>query len=287
MSGILVTGATGTIGSRLVELLREKGMDFTAAVTSQAKAAPLEARGVRTAVMDYAEPESLKAAMSGKDCVFLLQPFRPELKAWGLAAVAAAKAVGVKHLVRSSGMGADTDAHFKLGKEHGLVDDAVIQSGLGFTLLRPNVFMQNFITSQAGMVRSGVMALPWADSKVSFIDARDIAAAAAAVLADPGAHDKRTYVLTGPEALSMDGAAVILTRVTGREVRYQDLSEDQAREAMLASGLPEWHTNMLLGLGRYIVNRLASFRTQAVEHLTGRPANGFEAFCTEHKAVWG
>ena len=284
---ILVTGATGNVGRELVRILAERGAAVIAGVTSEDKAKALEAQGVAAEVFSFSDDESLKRIMEGKKRLFLLLPFKEGMKRWGLAALAAARAAGVEHVVRSSGLLADTEAHFQLGKVHGGIDDALEKSGLPFTILRPNVFMQNYVRAQSAEIREhSRFSLPEAEARVSRIDARDIAACAAAVLLDPAEHTGRTYLLTGPEALSGEDVAAVLSEESGRTIAYRPLSEEQAREAWLAAGLPEWNVNMLLGLARQVREGVMALVTGAVKHLSGREPIPFRLFARDFRRSW-
>ena len=284
---ILVTGATGNVGRELVRILAERGAAVTAAVTSEEKAKALEAQGVSAEVFSFSDDESLKRIMEGKKRLFLLVPFQESMKRWGLNALAAARAAGVEHVVRSSGLLADTEAHFQLGKVHGGIDDALEKSGLPFTILRPNSFMQNYVNFHSPEIRAqSRFSVPEADARVSLIDARDIAACAAAVLLDPAEHAGKTYLLTGPEALSCADVAAVLTEQAGRPIAYRPLSEEQAREAWLGAGLPEWNVNMLLGLARQVREGVMALVTGAVKHLAGRDPIPFRQFARDFRRSW-
>jgi len=195
---ILITGAAGTIGTQLLALLQAQGLDVAVMTSRPGHTVP----GVRTLQGDFAEPASLVAAFRGFDTVFLLQPMVPSMVEFGLNAVEAARTAGVKHIVRSSGAGADSGSPFSLARAHGVIDDAVRTSGLGWTLLRPTSFMQNHLTHNAAAIRSGALYAPHGEGETALVDVRDIAEVAALVLADPAAHQGRVYDLTGAESLT-------------------------------------------------------------------------------------
>lgn len=284
---ILVCGATGNIGRELVRRLAERGAEVTAGVTSEDKGGKFVERGIKAEVLNYGDPASLLQAMSGKERVFLIQPFREEMRRWGMAAVAAAKAAGVGFIVCSSGLLADTEAHYRLGKIHGAIDAEVAQTGIPFAILRPNTFMQNYAQRHAQTIREeGFFALPEADARRSAIDVRDIAAAAAEILLKPGEHEGKTYLLTGPEALSNFDVAAVLSEILGRTVTYKPLSEEQARENWLAAGWPEWSVDMALGLERQVREGVTALVTGAVRHLTGRDPIPFRQFAKDYRKSW-
>jgi NAD(P)H dehydrogenase (quinone) len=278
MNHILVTGASGTIGSELVERLRAQGADF--AVMSSRPGAAGSVRG------DFADVESLKAAFAGVDTLFLLLPLVPNKLQLAANAVAAAQAAGVKHIVRSSGAGADAQSPVSLGRLQGQIDDLVAASGIPYTLLRPVGFMQNWIHHNAGQVRAGTFYAPHGDGAQSMVDVRDIADAAAAVLADPAAHAGRAYTLTGSDALTSAQVVAVLSAATGREIRYVDVPEAAALQAMAGMGLPEVIIDWLMSLSHATKQGWTADITDDVQRLTGHPPRRFVDFAAEHRAAW-
>ena len=283
---ILVMGATGNVGSGVVDILAEQGVDFLAAAHNQESQARLRELGVGTVLADYADPDSLLAAMHGVTRVFLLLPLHESMMDWARNAVAAAKEAEVRCVVRSSGLGADANAHFRLGRVHGVIDQVLEGSGLPFVILRPNSFMQNYLGMAEMIKETGVLGMPFENASVSFIDARDVAQAAVAALLNPDRHMGRVYTLTGPEALDHEAVAEIIAKVSGRPVRYESVDMETAGLGMEAMGLPEWNIRMILSVVRYAKTGYAAFTTKAVEHLTGQPARTFEQFAEDHASVW-
>lgn len=283
---ILVLGATGTVGSSVVESLSEAGADMKAAVRDEAKAQALRDQGVDTVMVDYADPDSLLAAMSDAARVFLLLPLAENMTAFARNALNAAKEADIKCVVRSSALGADSNAHFRLGRVHGVIDDLVEASGLPFVILRPNVFMQNYAAMGQAVRDTGTVALPYDDATVSFIDTRDVGAAAAAALLEPDRHVGRAYTLTGPEALDNAAVAEFIARAAGREVAYRPVDMEEAGQHLEQAGLPEWNVHMVLSVARYMKTGYGAFTTKAVEHITGRPARSFARFAEDFASAW-
>jgi NAD(P)H dehydrogenase (quinone) len=278
MNHILVTGASGTIGSALVETLRTQGADFS--VMSSRK-------GVSSAVFgDFADVDSLKAAFAGVDTLFLLLPLLPDKLQLAANAVAAAQAAGVRHIVRSSGAGADATSPVSLGRLQGQIDDMVAASGIPFTLLRPVGFMQNWIHHNAGQVRAGTFYAPHGDGAQSLVDVRDIAEAAAVVLADPAAHAGRAYTLTGDDSLTSAQVVAVLSAATGREIRYVDVPEAVAQQAMTDMGLPAVVIDWLMSLNHATKQGWTAETTDDVQRLTGHPPRRFADFAAEHRTAW-
>lgn len=286
MSTIFVAGAAGNIGTALLAELGTKGADLVAGVHSPDKAKTLGELGVTARTFDYADQASMEQAMAGCDKLFLVLPLMEGMTRFGHLAVEAAKAAGIEYIVRSSGYAASSDAHWRLGREHGMVDQFVEDSGIPFTVLRPNTFMQNFSTAMVPMIKSGVIALPEEDASVSYTDVRDIAACAARLFEDNTDHENKFYALTGPEGLTLHQVAETISRASGREVRYTPVEEEAYVAALTGMGVPEWTVNMLVSLTRVVKLGMAGNVTKAVEYLTDQPARTFEDFATEHAPVW-
>jgi uncharacterized protein YbjT (DUF2867 family) len=276
MNKILITGGTGTIGSALVQRLRELGADFV--VMSSKPSAGVQG--------DFNDPGSLDRAFTRVDTLFLLFPFVPNMLELARNAVAAARATGVKHIVRSSGAGADAASPVSIARVQGEIDALVTASGIPYTLLRPSSFMQNWVTFLAAQVKAGVVYAPHGAAAYSVIDARDIADAAAAVLVDPARHAGRAYTLTGGQALSDAQMVAAISSVIGREVGYVDVPESAAIEAMTGMGMPQIMIDWLMSLNHVIKQGWAAGVSADVRLLTGHEPRLFEDFVREHMAAW-
>lgn len=286
MSKIFVAGATGNIGSALLSTLMESGQEAVAGVHDPDKAKMLEDQGVDARLFDFQDVDSMVRAMKGCDKLFLALPLVETMARYGHLAVEAAKQAGIGYIVRSSAYAASSDAHWRLGREHGMVDQFVEDSGIPFTTLRPNTFMQNFSGWLADMIRTGAIALPDEDAKVSYIDVRDIASCAATLLVDPGEHENKFYALTGPEGLSLTEVAEQISNALDREIIYAPVAEEDYIEVLQEMGLPQWNIEMLVSLARVVKLGMAGNVTKAVEFLTGKPARTFADFAVEYAGVW-
>src|SRR3954466_2737022 len=227
---ILVTGATGTIGREVIRHLSKKGAAVRAGTRDAGKARAQFGESVELTSFDFEDTASYPAALKDVEKLFILPPLLPNQVEVTIALVDAAKSAGVRHIVNLSAVGADPAATFTIGKWHSQTDEHIRQSGLGFTVLRPNSFMENFINYFPP--RDGVIYLPWGEGKASFVDARDTGAVAAETLTADN-HEGKTYDLTGPEALGIADVARILSTVAGHDIRYIDVPEAAARDAML------------------------------------------------------
>lgn len=278
---ILLTGASGTIGRELVKALQALDADFEIASTSGKSVAGLTSRP-----LDFNDVDALERAFTGVQTLFLLLPLVENKLELAHNAVRAAQRAGVRHIVRSSGAGADAGASFALPRLQGEIDELIVSSGIPYTLIRPSSFMQNFATFYADMVRGGAVYLPQGEGAVSFIYVRDIAAVTAAILVAPFEHADQVYTLTGAEALSVGQATRLIGDASAKNVSYISVSDDDAIASMRASGFSEWSIEQMMSLNHIIAAGYAAGTTDTVQRLLGREARGFAQFASDYRAVW-
>jgi uncharacterized protein YbjT (DUF2867 family) len=239
---ILVIGSRSRTGRELVRLLRDRGTRFRI-LTRSGEGLPAE--GVTG---DLAKPATLQAAMAGVDKVFLLSSPAHDEMAWHRNAIDAALRTGVRHLVRSSIVGADPHSRARFIRHHGESDEYLRASGVPYTIIRPNFYLHNVTAGWAPTLDpAGNYYAPAGEARISMVDARDVAAVAAVALTG-GKHVGKTYDVTGPEALSHAAACEKLGRRLGRPVQYVPVDDDTARSAMLGAGLNAWFTDSLVEL---------------------------------------
>jgi uncharacterized protein YbjT (DUF2867 family) len=278
---ILVTGAGGNVGSALVEELVRAGQKARLGFHSEDRAQRSRAAGHDAVAIDFGRPETLGPAMAGVEAVFLLGATGPNQVAGETNVVDAAKTAGAGRIVKLSVWRAPEELT-PFARAHRSIERSVEDSGLDWTFLRPNFYMQNFTRQWAGSIRDhGWFAQPTTAAAISFIDVRDIAAAAARVLVEPG-HENRAYAITGPAALSYVDAAAVLSAALGSEVLFRGLTDEQARAGMLERGIPQFHVDYLLAVSQAYRNGGAEAVTTAVQDLTGRPATSFDTFVRDH-----
>lgn len=284
---ICVTGPNGTLGREVVRQLELEKAPFRAAHFSAKAADAARARGLETVLIDYSQPDTLRAAFLGCDAVFLLGPNALNQTELELNAVEAARAASVRHIVKQSVMGA-ADESYSLADIHRPVEQAIEKSGIAWTFLRPNSFMQNTVTFMAPTIKGeGAFYSATGDARVSHVDTRDIAAVAVRALTTPG-HEGKAYTLTGPEALTYDEMADELSKVLGRPIRHISLPAGDLRAGLLAEGMPDAIADRLLDLERLFREGGGSLITQDVRQVTGRPPGRFADYAREtaETGVW-
>ncbi|MGH9964802.1 MAG: NmrA family NAD(P)-binding protein, partial [Nitrososphaeraceae archaeon] len=194
-----------------------------------------------------------------------------------------AKKSGIKHIVKQSIMRADPKADVEAMRLHRQTEKMIEESGIPYTFLRPNEFMQGFINFQGTTIKSNnAFYIPAEDAAVSFVDARDIGAVAVKALVDGDKHYNKTYMVTGPEALSYHQAADILSSATGKKIDYVNISDEEARGGMKEAGLDDWLINTIADLYALYRKGYASQVSSAVEEVTGRKATTFVQFAKDH-----
>lgn len=279
---ILVTGATGTVGREVVTRLAGQGVNVRAAARNPGMLAIPDER-VETMSMDLRLQTDLDRALEDVSKVFFLSPLDESMPELAALVVERARAHGLRHMVRLSTFGVDYPRPITLGRVHGEVEKIIRASGLEWTFLRPNAFMQNFITYWGESIRNkNAFYIPQGQGRVSLIDARDIADAAVAVLTGSG-YGGRIYELTGPAALSNYDIATTLSSVLGREIRYEDIPLDDARAVLARQGMSEWMVEVIAELFELSAADEASEVTGSVELLTGKPPIDFESFAQDFR----
>jgi uncharacterized protein YbjT (DUF2867 family) len=282
---ILVTGATGKTGRALVQELVSMGVAVRAVVRDRAKAADIAAAGAEIAVADLSRAETLASILVGIDKAYLMTAADPQQVMLHSNFIRAAKQAGVRHIVRHSVRGADPDSPVKLGRWHAISQKELEDSGMVWTHLQPVYNMQNFLTFAATIQSQGAFYAPMRDGALSMVDARDVAAVAATTLVDDIHHRRKTYLITGPEALTFAEAAEQLSAVLGKPVRYMDVSREDARKALLQRGMPEWYVEDLLGFYDFYSTGAGAPVSDVVARITRQPGRRFRQFVQDYRSA--
>lgn len=279
---ILVTGATGTVGSQVIEQLAGRGVPVRAGCHHPDRAGWIRDLGIEVVPFDFTREATIDAAMREVDHLFLLTPPGVNQAEEAKRAIDVAKSRGVQHVVRLSVIGANAKRSIQMGRWHGEIEEYLMASGLPWTILRPNTFMDNFAEYYGESIRrDNAIYLPMREAKVSYIAADDIAAVSVEALVNPG-HVGKKYVLTGPQALGVADVADILRASTGRPVRYVDIDDNTTRKAMMDMGMPRELADAMMEVFEVQREGHAALVTDTVREVTGRPAMSFEAWSCRH-----
>ena len=282
---ILVTGAGGTIGAALTQELTTSQARTRLAFHSTAKAESARREGFDAVSLDFSKPDTLGPALEGVTAVFLLGTGVAGQAEGEINVVRAAVAAGVSKIVKLSVWGAESEG-FSFARIHRKVEREIEATSLAWTFLRPNGFMQNFVNYMSGSIKAqSTFYQAAADSRISHIDARDIARAAAVTLLKDG-HAGKAYTLSGPQALSYSEAAQVLSDVLGRTINYVAVSDDAARAGMLEGGIPDFYADALIDLNRFYRGGGADTVTDGVKQVTSREPVTFEQFVRDHVAAF-
>ncbi len=279
---ILVTGATGTIGSEVVRVLVELG-EPVRAMTRNPAGANSPAEVVRG---DFDDRASLDAALAGADAVFLLNAPGPWIERHDLAMLDAVRARGVGRVVKLSAIGTGEDTELRVGAWH-LPGERALRAGeTAWTILRPSSFATNTL-QWASAIRAGEPVANLTGSGAQgVIDPRDVAEVAVAALTTAD-HTGRTYTLTGPELLSTPDQVRILRKVLDRPIEVVDVPLEVAAERMVAAGrAPEFVEGAMRGQ-RFIAEGGNARLSDDVASVLGRPARTYAQWAHEHRAAFG
>lgn len=282
---ILVIGATGNIGAEVTRLLVKDGAAVRVLARDEAKAMAALGPKVQVVQGDLEQPASLSRAMEGVERLFLVTPLHLDQVAMKSAAIQAAKQAGVRHLVMSTGIGAGPEAGVEIGRWHGRSQEEVKATGIPYTFLQPTFFMQNMMMFADAIRGQGAFYLPLGESRVSWVDARDIALIGAKALTEAG-HENKVYPITGGEALTCAEMARTLSDVLGKTVNHVDGPLAAARQGMLDAGMPAKLADMMNELYALGPAGHLAYVADTVKSVTGQAPRSFRQFAQDHAAAF-
>jgi uncharacterized protein YbjT (DUF2867 family) len=278
---ILVTTA-GKVGAETARLLAQRGEPVRVLVRDPEKATALAQAGAEVAQGDLEVPATIDAAMKGVSTVVLVSPAIP---AQELNVVASAVRAGAGHVVKiTSKASADSPIARRRGQAE--IENGLIVSGLGYTLLRNNAYLQNFLMAAPSIAKTSSFGSAARDGRVGMIDTRDVAAVAAEIAAAPVPHAGKTYWPAGPEAITFSDAAAALSKVLGRPITFHPLTVEEQTQAMVEIGLPESLAAMNAQAVALFADGDSDYVTGDVPSILGRPARTFEQFATDYAAAF-
>ena len=281
---ILVTGATGKVGQEVVRQLATAGVPARALVRDPTRATHIRIPGIEVVVGDLERPETLPAAFAGVDRVFLLTPAAPDQVALQSNALEAGRRAGAGRIVKLSVAGGP-DAGTQIGRWHWATEKQIEASGLGFTFLRPTLYMQQILAYAPSIAATGSFSAPMGAGEIAVVDTRDVASVAVAALTEDG-HDRRIYDLTGPEALSYDRMADAISDAIGKKVVYAHVPPEYTKKQMLADGFPRWLVDDMLVLASSFRDGYGAAVTSTVAEVTKHPPRSFRQFARDYANVF-
>ena len=278
---ILVTTA-GKVGSEAARLLARREEPVRVLVRDREKAAALAQAGVEVAEGDLGVPSTIDAAMQGVSAVVLVSPGIP---AQELNVVGSAVRAGAGHVVKiTSKASAESPIARRRGQAE--IENGLIASGLDYTLLRNNAYMQNFLMLAPAIASASSFGSSAGDGRIGMIDTRDVAAVAAEIAVSPGLHAGETYWPSGPERLSYSDAADVLSKVLGRPITFHPVTFAEERQAMISAGVPETVAGDNAKALSLFVQGDSDYVTDDVPTILGRPARTFEQFATDYAGAF-
>jgi uncharacterized protein YbjT (DUF2867 family) len=269
------------IGSLLTSALVARGVEFSVMRRpgDSGERIPGEP-GVTSTEGDFDDPASLRGALEGVDRAFLLTNSTERTEAQQIAFVEAAQTQRVGHVVYLSQLAADPQSPVRFLRYHGVVEAALMNSTVGWTFVRPNLILQAYLPF-APAIAAGVMQAPIGDAAVSVVDARDIAAVAAAALTEDG-HVGKTYTVTGPAAVTHVEIATELGNAIDRPVRFESIPTEAFLAALTGAGMPEWQAEGLVEDYAHYDRGEASAVSSDVARVTGTSARGLHGFAQDY-----
>ena len=285
MQKLLVTGATGNVGSRVVRELRERGAPVRAFVRDPDKAAAMLGDDVELAVGDFGDSGSLRAALDGVDGVFLACSNQPRQVEYETRVIDAAEATGVRRIVKLSALGAQVGSPVAFWDWHDGIERRLRASSIPSVILRPTFSMANLLASAEAIKYTGKLFAPAKDAGISMIHPQDVAAVASVALTEDG-QDGKMYTLTGPEAITFGQVAGLLWQALGREIEYLNVPDEAALQGMTEQGMPEFAAAQIVTIFGILRGGAQERTTDTVRVLTGRNPYTFADFAREHARLF-
>jgi uncharacterized protein YbjT (DUF2867 family) len=278
---IFITGATGGVGTELCRLLTEANIPARAMYRRPEQSVQFTRSGLDAVKADFDDVESLRSGMAGCDRLFLLTHADEDHFSREKSIIEVAIDSGITQIVKISTADTNLSSNLSYAKSHAEIDHYLRSMPVSWTILRPTGFMQNFLES-ARLIRQGILPHMMRSGQIGYIDLRDLAAVAKAVLTEDG-HNKATYYLTGPQSLTVKQISHELTAALGFVVQEIHTSSSEMRNALASAGLSEWNINALLDQFEIGANGGEIDVTEEVERLTGKPPGTFSQFINDYK----
>jgi len=281
---ILISGATGKIGSIVCEDLHKAGVPFRVLIRDK-KNFPFPASDtIEIMIGDLNNEADVAAAMRGCDKAFLIMGNSPNQLPIEIQFSDIAQKAGVEHLVKISSIEASASAQSILPQQHFASEEHIRSLGMGFTFLRPNFYMQNMLLHAAQISIGGYFALPLGTASTAMVDTRDVGAAAAKILQNDG-HNGHTYSLTGTQLLTFTDVAQRMTTVLGAPVEYVDQANEDYRAELEPFVGSKWQLDAVCELFAEIANGSLEKKTSHLEHILDRNPISIDDFIRDYSSM--
>jgi uncharacterized protein YbjT (DUF2867 family) len=279
---ILVTGAESNTGQRVIRRLGKQGYNFSVLVKDIKKATDIKSSRIKYVEGELKKQGSLKKALEGIEHAFLLTSNTDNLVKLEKNFIDAAKESGVKYLVKYSALGADPDSRSALLRRHGKSEQYLKDSGLRYAIIRPNIFMQNFVNYFGSDIRDErKIFLPLNKAKCSYVDVRDTARLIAKVITQNG-HKKKIMDVSGPESLSGGDLAELFSNALGKKVTYEDIKPKEFKKRMSAAGVPDREAEEYTELYKLLSDGICEEVTDWVYKVTEKQPRTFDEFLDDN-----
>ena len=282
---ILITGATGKTGSATAKSLGEKGETFRALIRNEEKKEGLESLGGEVVIGSIENTEVVNQSMQGIKTVLVLLPNSESQLALEKQLVDSAKQAGVERIVKMSSIEATPDATSPIPKLHLESEEYIKQSGLAWTMIKPNFYMQNLLASAGTIKEQGKIFLPMGDGKTGMIDTTDVGKVLAKVLSEDG-HESMNHEITGPEILSFYEVAEIFSQVLGKQVDYVDVPMDAYKQTLGQFLTNQWHLDAVIDLFKGIAEGGIEDKTDTFNELMGETPKSLSQFLAENSFIF-
>jgi uncharacterized protein YbjT (DUF2867 family) len=282
---ILITGATGTVGSEVVKRLSAAGVQVRAVTRNPGKADIIRLPQVEVVKGNFEDADSIRLACSGVDRAFLVTNSTERTEHQQIAFTRVAQQSGVRHIVKLSQLHADASSPGRFLRYHAAVEAAIQASGLTFTFLRPNLYMQGLLNFRQSIQEKGAFFAAAGDARISAVDVRDLADVAVAALTT-AQHDNQSYALTGPDTLTFAEMAHQLSQAIGRTITFVDVPPASMRAALVDLGFPAWQADGLLEEFAMYRRGEAAGVAPGVHAALGRPPRAFAAFARDYAPLF-
>ena len=282
---ILLTGATGKTGSATAKALNERGIKFRALIRNEEKREGIESLGGEVIIGSIENKEAVDQSMVDIETALILLPNSENQLSLEKQLVDSAKQAGANRIVKMSSIEATPDATSPIPRLHLESEEYIKQSGLNWTMVKPNFYMQNLLASAATIKDQGKIFLPMGEGKTGMIDTTDVGKVLAKVLSEDG-HESMNHEITGPEILSFLEVAEIFTQGLGKQVDYVDVPLAAYKETLGQFLTNQWHLDAVIDLFKGIADGGIEEKTDTYSNLMGESPKSLSQFVSENSFIF-